>query len=118
MYLPAGDNVASGTKWRADVARGTTARVQRGAEATSHSCGWPTRGAGGAQGPGHVAGGHACPRGVRRAGIWRAHGIVGLGKKFGAVTQMRYRAPTFKRENFGHFFRVGLRSHTVLTLCR
>ena len=37
--------------WReADVARGTTARVRRGAEATWQSRRWPTRGVGGAQG--------------------------------------------------------------------
>ena len=76
-------------------------------------------------GRGHVAGGHACPRrstwtpmwgttwqwGVS---IWRAHGLVGPGKKFGAVTQMRYSAPIFKLESSGHFFRVGLCPHTVL----
>ena len=27
--------------------------------------------------------------------IWRAHGLVGPGKKFGVVTQMRYHAPIF-----------------------
>ena len=32
------------------MARGTIARMRRGAEATWQSCGWPTRGAGGAQG--------------------------------------------------------------------
>ena len=32
------------------MARGTTARVRRGAEATWQSRGWPTRGPGGAQG--------------------------------------------------------------------
>ena len=66
----------------------------------------------------HVAGGHACPRnnvGARvgatwqvRVGKWRAHGLVGTGKKFGAVTQMRYRAPRFKHKIFRYFFRVGL----------
>ena len=50
--------------------------------------------------------------------IWRAHGLVGPAKKFGAVTQMRYRAPIFKLESFGHFFHVGLCSHTVLTFFR
>ena len=50
--------------------------------------------------------------------IWRAHGLVGPSKKFGAVTQMRYRAPIFNLDTFGHFFRVGLYSHTVLTFCR
>ena len=48
--LPASDDVASAPRWRADVARGTTARVRRGAEATWQSRGWPTRGARGAQG--------------------------------------------------------------------
>ena len=33
-YLPAGDDVVSRARWRADVARGTTARVRRGAKAT------------------------------------------------------------------------------------
>ena len=32
------------------MTRGTTARMRRGAEATWHGRGWPTRGAGGAQG--------------------------------------------------------------------
>ena len=42
--------MASGPKWRADMARGTTARMRRGAEATWQGRGWPTRGARGAQG--------------------------------------------------------------------
>ena len=42
--------MASGARWRADVVHGTTARARRGAEATWQSRGWPTRGAGGAQG--------------------------------------------------------------------
>ena len=42
--------MASGTSAQADVARGTTARERRGAEATWQSRGWPTRGVGGAQG--------------------------------------------------------------------
>ena len=41
------------------------------------------------------------------ANIWRAHGLVGPGKKFGAVTQMRYRAPIFILTIFRYFFRVG-----------
>ena len=41
MYLPAGDDVASGARWHADVAPGTTARVRRGAEATWQSWGGP-----------------------------------------------------------------------------
>ena len=60
--LLAGDDVASVPRWRADVARRTTAQVRRGDEATWQGRGWPTRGAGGAQRRGHVAGGHACPR--------------------------------------------------------
>ena len=35
---------------QADVARGTTARMRRGTEGTWQGRGWPTRGAGGAQG--------------------------------------------------------------------
>ena len=69
-------------------------------------------------GRGHVGGDHACPRVhadarvvrhvVERVGIWRAHRLVDPGKKFGAVTQMRYLAPSFNL-NFLHFsFRVGL----------
>ena len=45
---------------------------------------------------------------MRRARIWRAHGIVGPSKKFGVVTQMRYRAPIFKHTMIRYFFRVGL----------
>ena len=41
-------------------------------------------------------------------GIWRAHGLVGPGKKFGAVTQMRYRASVFNLTFFKNFFCVGL----------
>ena len=44
------DDVASGASWRTDVARGTTAQVQRGVDTTWQSRGWPTQGAGGAQG--------------------------------------------------------------------
>ena len=40
---------------------------------------------------GHVAGGHADAREgrhmARRAGSWRAHGLVGPGNRIGAVTQ-------------------------------
>ena len=42
--------MASGISAQADVARETTARMRRGKEATWQSRGWPTRGAGGAQG--------------------------------------------------------------------
>ena len=41
-------------------------------------------------------------------GIRRAHVLVGLGKKFGAVTQMHYRAPIFKLTKHRYFFHVGL----------
>ena len=88
--------MVSGARWRADVVHGTTARVRRGAEAMWQSHGWPTRGAGGAQGADtwqeatHV---HASTRTPvwgatwqRGVGIWRAHGLVGPGKIFGAVT--------------------------------
>ena len=50
VYLPTGADVASGTGWRADVARGTTARMRCGSEAMWQGRGWPTRGAGGAHG--------------------------------------------------------------------
>ena len=45
---------------------------------------------------------------AERVGIWRAHGLVGLGKKFREVTQMRYRAPTFKLNFLCFSIRVGL----------
>ena len=81
----------------ADVACGTTAWMRRGTEATWQGRGWPTRGAGGAQGVDtwqedtrvHAGPrGHPCgaPHG-RGVGIWRAHGLVGPGKMIGAVTQ-------------------------------
>ena len=54
--------MVSGTSAQADVARGIIARMRRGTEATWQGRGWPARGAGGA-GHGHVAGGHAGPRG-------------------------------------------------------
>ena len=50
VFLPAGDDVASETSGRADVARGTTTWVRRGTEGTWQSHGWPAQGAGGAQG--------------------------------------------------------------------
>ena len=50
IYLPAGADVASGTGWRADMERGTSARMRRGAEATWQGREWPTRGPCGAQG--------------------------------------------------------------------
>ena len=49
-YLPACADVASGTGWRADMARETTAQMRRGAKATWQGRGWPTRGTCGAQG--------------------------------------------------------------------
>ena len=72
-----------------------------------------------------VAGGHAYPRVHADArvgrhvaqvgvGIWRAHGLVGPGKKFGVVTQMRYRAPIFILTIYLYLFRVGLCSRYVL----
>ena len=48
--LTAGADVASGTSAQADVAHRTTARMRRGTKATWQGRGWPTRGAGGAQG--------------------------------------------------------------------
>ena len=97
--LTAGADVASGTTARADVARGTTARMSHSAEATWQSRGWPTRGAGGAQGVDtwqEATRVHASPRGRpcgaprgKGVGIWRAHGLVGAGESFGVVTQMR-----------------------------
>ena len=114
--------MASRITARADVAHGTTAQVRRDAEATWQSCGWPTRGAGGAQGGDtwqeatRVHGSMRTPvwgaTWQERVGIWRAHGSVGPGKKFGAVTQMRYCAPTFKLNFFRVFFSMGLCSHT------
>ena len=50
------------------------------------------------------------PRGMW-VGIWRAHGLVGPCKKFGALTQMRYRALNFKLNILRLLFRVGLCSH-------
>ena len=78
--------MASGTGARADVACKTTARVRRDAEATWQSRGWPTRGAGGAQGADtwqEATRVHADAREGRhmagKVGRWRAHGIVGPG---------------------------------------
>ena len=89
-----------------------------GAEATWQSHGWPTRGAGGAQGADtwqeatRVHGSTRAPvwgaTWHERVGIWRAHGLVGPGKKFGAVTQMCYCAPIFILTFFIYLFRVGL----------
>ena len=41
--------MASGTSAQADVARGTTAWMRRGTEATWQSRGWPAQGVGGTQ---------------------------------------------------------------------
>ena len=79
------------------MARGTTARMRRGSEATWQGREWPTRGAGGAQGADtwqeatRVHGSMRTPvwgaTWHERVGIWRAHGLVGPGKMIGAVTQ-------------------------------
>ena len=67
----------------------------------------------------HVAGGHMSTWAPvwgatwQRVGRWRAHGIVGPGNKFRAVTQMRYRTPIFNRVISKYFFCVGLCSHTI-----
>ena len=101
------------------MARGATARMRHGAEATWQGRGWHTRGARGAHGAdtwqeatrvhaGHAdsrVGRHMAGRGV---GIWRAHGLVGPGKIVGAVTRKRYTAPQFKLNFFKNFFHVGL----------
>ena len=76
---------------------------------------------------GHVEGGHACPckstwapvwgatwQGV---GIWTAHGLVGLGKFIGAVTQMLTAPLHYIGTNSIYFFRVGLCPHGNY-LCR
>ena len=96
FYLPAGDDVVSGARWRADVARGTTVQMRRGIEATWQGRRWPTRGAGGTQGADTWqeatrvhAGPRGCPYGAphgKGVGIWRARGLVGPGKMIGAVT--------------------------------
>ena len=44
---------------------------------------------------------------AERVSISRALGLVGPGKKLGAVTQMRYLAPTFKLNFIRFAFRVG-----------
>ena len=78
-------------------------------------------------GHGHVAGGHPSPRRSTRTpvwgatwqwgvGIWRAHGLVGLGKYIGAVTQMHTAPLHFIRAIPLRFLRVGLWSVGVLPL--
>ena len=59
----------SATSWH--VARGTIERMRRGAEATWQSRGWPTRGAGGAQGTATWQEATR-PRGSRWAPVWGA----------------------------------------------
>ena len=113
------------TSWH--VARGTTARVRRGAEVTWQSRGWPKRGAGGAQGAAMWQGA-THPRESMWVPVWGATwqvrsadggpmGIVGPGSELGALTQMRYCAPIFNLTSLCFFFRVGLCSHMIL-MCR
>ena len=68
------------------MARGTTARMRRGSEATWQGRGWPTRGTGGAR-RGHVAKGHATTRvhvGAR-VGCHMASGFAHGGPVWGAT---------------------------------
>ena len=90
-------------------------RMRCGTEATWQGRGWPTRGAGSAQGADtwqEATRVHADARVGRIVAIgvviWRAHGLVGPGKKFGVVTQMRYCAPIFILTIFRYFICVGL----------
>ena len=115
--------MASGPRRRADVACGTSAWMRHGTEGTWQSHAWPMRGAGGADmwqeatqtGPrGRPVG---APRGIGGFAYGGSTGIVGPGKKLGAVTQMRYRAPIFKHTSNINFFCVGL-CPTRLTFCR
>ena len=70
--------------------RGRAARGPRGEPR------WPeltqTRGRGHATPPERPMGRHMVSE---EAGIWRAHGLVGLGEYIGAVTQGRYSAPAY-----------------------
>ena len=107
--------MASGSCRRANVARGTTARVRRGTEATWQSHRWPAQGAGGAQGADMWQGATRFTRTLVRgatwqmgAGNWRAHGIVGRGNIVGAVTRKRYTAPKVILTIRVFFFHVGL----------
>ena len=63
---------------------------------------------------GHLGG---ATRGIGGFAYEGPTGIAGPGKKLGAVTQMRYRAPIFKHTGNLYFFRVGL-CPTRLTFCR
>ena len=72
---------------------------------------------------GHVAGATqvyadalVAPRGVRGAGSWRAHGLVGPGKSIREVTQYRYIVPHFIHELSSHFLHVGLSSWEMLNV--
>ena len=67
----------SKTSAQADVVCGTTARMRRGTEATWQGRGWPTRGAGGAQGADTLQEAtrvHADPRGCP-CGAPRGRGV-------------------------------------------
>ena len=109
-------------KWRAGapaswhVARRTTARVRHGAEAMWQSRGWPTRGAGGAQGT-TTWQGATHPRESTWAPVWGATwqvgladggptGIVGPSKVVGAIIYIDLSLP---------FLPCGTMSHTFLT---
>ena len=67
------------------------ARMRRGTEATWQGRAWPTRGAGGADTWREAMQVHADARKrcqmARGASNWRAHGLVGLGYRIGAVMQ-------------------------------
>ena len=90
--------MASGARWRADVARGGDGALRPVAEPRVAHVRRRRR-----IGRGLMAGGHSCPRvhadarvGRHVAGegrIWRAHGLVGPGKIVGAVMRKRYSAP-------------------------
>ena len=76
--LLVGADVASGTRWRADVARGTSAWMRRGIEAMWQSHGRPARGAGRADAWQEAT--RTPRRGAtwhRRVRIWRAHEYSG-----------------------------------------
>ena len=48
------------------------------------------------------------PRGVRGAGKWRAHELVGPGNSIGAVMHLRITTPRYIHDVSPFFFRVGL----------
>ena len=112
---------------RANVARGTTARMRRGSEATWQGRGCPTRGAGGAQDADAWQEAKRSTRvhvGTRWGATWQVGladggptGIVGPGKRVGAVTQLLdICAPLFNRALSTILFRVGLCSHGISLL--